>query len=102
MPFAALHGVVQQHGSLAVRFAAVMYPAAKGAGSIEAFCSRLRAERECAELLELVVRLGPAFIAAEHAEAEQLLALFGADKGRSNSLNVSRIFYWFVRHYGRM
>ena len=71
--FAALRRVIGQSDELAVRFAVAIYPAAKTAASVAALCNRLRAEKGCSELLDLVVRLGPDFVAAETAEAEYLL-----------------------------
>jgi len=75
IPFVALRSVVEESSTLAVRFAVAMHLAAAAADSVEAFCSRLRAERECSELLDLVVRLGPAFAESKQAGADSLLAL---------------------------
>ncbi len=75
IPFVALRNVAEQSDMLAVRFAVVIYPAAKAAASVEELCSRLRAERGCRDLLDVVVRLGTGFVASEHAGAECLLLL---------------------------
>ncbi len=72
-PFAALHSVVGQSDELAVRFAVALYPAAKMTVSAKLLCTRLRAEKGCSDLLDLVVRLGSDFVAAETAGAEFLL-----------------------------
>jgi len=75
MLFMALRNVTEQSDRLAVRFAVVIYPAVQTAASLDTLCGRLRAEKECSDLLSLVVRLGPDFVAAEAAEAESLLQL---------------------------
>jgi len=74
-PFVALRKVAGRSDELAVRFAAALYPAAEMAASVKALCNKLRAEKGCSELLGLVVRLGPDFVAAETAEAGCLLQL---------------------------
>jgi len=85
IPFIALHRVTKQSDTLAVRFATVMYPAAKAVDSVEAFYSRLRAEKECSDLLDLVVHLGPAFAASADAEAKSLLALLEKAKAQQHA-----------------
>ena len=85
IPFIALYRVTKQSNSLAVRFATVMYPAAKEVGSVEAFCSGLRAEKECSDLLCMVVHLGSAFAASADAEAKSLLALLEKAKAQQHA-----------------
>ncbi|MCF6353769.1 MAG: multifunctional CCA tRNA nucleotidyl transferase/2'3'-cyclic phosphodiesterase/2'nucleotidase/phosphatase [Candidatus Polarisedimenticolaceae bacterium] len=84
-PFAALHKVAEQSDELAVRFAAALYPAAKIVVSTEVLCNRLRAEKGCSDLLDLVVRLGPDFVAAETAEARCLLQLLERVKAQQQA-----------------
>ena len=84
-PFAALRKVAGQSDKLAVRFAAALYPAAKIAVSTEALCNRLRAEKGCSDLLDLVVRLGADFVAAESAEAGSLLQLLERVKAQQQA-----------------
>ena len=85
MPLIELHRVTKQSSTLAVRFAVAMYSAAKAVDSVASFYSRLRAEKECADLLDMGVRLGPAFIASAEAKAESLLALLEKAKAQQQS-----------------
>ena len=74
-PLAALQNAAGLCENRAVRFAAVMYAAMEGDGEVDNFCNSLRAERDCCDMLELVVRQGPAFSMANKADAEALLDL---------------------------
>ncbi len=64
-----------------MRFACVMYPAARRAGDVRAFNQRLRAERDYAELLELVVRIDSRYPRTPAADAQALLDLIEAARG---------------------
>lgn len=73
-PLAALRNAAGLTHDLAVRFTAVMYAAAEDANA-DGFCAGLRAQRDCCDMLELVLRWGPAFAAADRAGAAALLEL---------------------------
>jgi len=85
MPLIELHRVTEQSSTLAIRFAAAMYPAAKSVDSVETFCNKLRAEKECTDLLDMLIRLGPAYAASVDAEAESLLALLEQTKAQQQA-----------------
>lgn len=74
-PFQALQRAVEAGGAVPVRFAVVMYEAARQSGDVEGFCHRQRAGRECCELLALLVATGEGLRKAQTLDAEALLDL---------------------------
>jgi tRNA nucleotidyltransferase (CCA-adding enzyme) len=72
-PMAALRRAAALTEDRAVRFAAIMHDAA--VSDPRALCKALRAEADCCELLEAVVRQGPGLRAAAQGDAAGALAL---------------------------
>jgi tRNA nucleotidyltransferase (CCA-adding enzyme) len=74
-PLDALRNATALSEDLTVRFAALMYGVVRDARGVKALCMRLRAERDCCELLDRMTRLAPQFATAAGADADVLLDL---------------------------
>lgn len=79
-PLNHLRNATMQGGNRAVRFATLMYSVIAEGESLFDLCNKLRVERDCMELLELLVQLGPDFVSAGNAGAEGLHGLLVAVK----------------------
>ena len=79
-PIQALQRSVRLGADPRVRFAAVMFEAARSSPDTTGFLQRLRAERDYAELLEMLLRLGDDYRAAVGGEPELLLGLIEATR----------------------
>jgi len=78
---AALRRAVNLNEGSEVRFAVLMYQAARQAGDTPGFLLSLRAEREYAELLEMLLRLGDHYPTAAVGDPEKTLKLI--EQGRA-------------------
>ncbi len=81
-PFGSLRKITELSNTLAVRFTAALYPAAKTVDSITTFCNRLRADKACCDLLEMVIHLESSFAGAVDAKAEALLIFLEKSKAQ--------------------
>lgn len=75
-----LQNATEQGGNRAVRFAVLMYGVVAEGESLFDLCNKLRVERDCMDLLGLLVQLGPDFASAGSAGAEGLHGLLVAAK----------------------
>lgn len=88
---AALQRLVPRDDDPRTRFACAMCPAARQAGDLAAFSQDLRAERDYAELLELVVLIERRFVLQPPTAAQPLLELIEAARARQQPQRFAKL-----------